>query len=109
MAPLRTNFVLIDVDDAMVDVGKLAPYSEERHHELEDAHGADYIFRRRDDALEVVRTNPNAASLDMLFEQRPARKLGKLLNVLIERGIEVRESKTSTTHVTLSKIGAIVL
>ncbi len=88
MAALRTNFVLVDVEDAMVDVGKLLPYSEERHRELEDAHGTDYIFRRRDDALEVVRTNPNAASLDMPVEQRPARKLGKLLNVLIERGIE---------------------
>lgn len=27
MAALRTNFVLVDVDDAMVDVGKLAPYT----------------------------------------------------------------------------------
>jgi hypothetical protein len=87
LAPLRTNFVLVDVDDAMVDVGKLAPYSEERHRELEAAHGEDYVFRRRDDALEVVRTNLNA-TFDMPFEQRPARKLGKLLNVLIDRGIE---------------------
>lgn len=88
MATLRTNFVLVDVDDVMVDVGKVTPYSQEHHRKLEQEHGADYVFRRRDEVLEVVRTNPAATSLDMPAEQRPARKLGKLLNVLVERGIE---------------------
>lgn len=93
---LRTNFILIDVDEAMVDVGRIEPYSAENHRELEAAHGTDYVFRRRDDALEAVRTNPAAASLDMPIEQRPVRKQGKLLNVLIERGIE--------NHILSSKI-----
>jgi len=88
LAALRTNFVLVDLEDAKVDVGKIVPYSEDRHRELEGTHGTDYIFRRRDDALEVARTTSNAAPLDLPFEQRRARKLGKLLNSLIERGIE---------------------
>ncbi|XXT21720.1 hypothetical protein WME94_09185 [Sorangium sp. So ce429] len=99
MPPLRTNFVVVDVDDAMVEVGKLAPYSEERHRELEDAHGADYVFRRRGDSLEAVRTNPNAALVDMKFEKRSVGKLGKLLNVLVERGFE--------RHVIKPKIGLV--
>lgn len=40
MAALRTNFFLVDVDDAMVDVGTIAPYDEERRNALEEAHGS---------------------------------------------------------------------
>jgi hypothetical protein len=78
----------IDVDDGMVDVGTFAPYSEEQHRELEKVHATDYVFRRRSDVLEAVRINPDAAQLEMPLERRPARKVGRLLNVLIERGIE---------------------
>ncbi|MBX3747808.1 MAG: hypothetical protein KF833_21075 [Verrucomicrobiae bacterium] len=88
MSALRTNFILIDVDDAMIDVGTLASYDKERHRAFEDAHGMDYVFRRRGDSLQAVRTNLSAALLDMKFEPRPANKIGKLLNLLIERGFE---------------------
>lgn len=85
---VKTNFVLVDVDDADVDVGIFAPYDKERHRALEDAHGNDYIFRRCGDSLEAVRVNPSAAMLDMRLEKRPAHRVGKLLNLLIERGFE---------------------
>lgn len=88
MQPLKTNFVLVDVDDAEIDVGTLASYDKEHHHALEDAHGADYVFRRRGDSLEAVRTNPNVALLDMQFEKRGVHDVGKLLNLLVERGFE---------------------
>jgi hypothetical protein len=39
-------------------------------------------------ALEAVRINPDAELLDMRFEQRSVRDIGKLLNVLIERAFE---------------------
>lgn len=99
MAALRTNFFLVDVDDGMVDVGTMAPYDEERHHALEDAHGGDHIFKRRGDALEVVKVAPNCAVLDVTFEQRPARRLGKLLNVLVERAVE--------KHIAGSKVSVV--
>jgi hypothetical protein len=85
---LRTNFALVDVDDAEIDVGTLAPYDKERHRALEDAHGNDYVFLRSGDSLEVVRTDPNAELLDMQFEERSIPEIRKLLNVLIERGFE---------------------
>lgn len=89
MAALRTNFFLVDVDDAMVDVGTIAPYDEERRNALEEAHGTEYVFKRRGDALEVVKLVADAPALDgVSFEQRSARRLGKLLNVLVERAIE---------------------
>ncbi|MGK3996581.1 Piwi domain-containing protein [Sorangium sp. So ce1024] len=78
----------MDVDDVKIEVGTLASYDNERHRALEDAHGNDYVFRRRDDCLEAVRTNPKAALLDMKFEKRAVHKIGKLLNLLIERGFE---------------------
>jgi Piwi domain len=86
--PLKTNFVLVDVDDAEIDVGTFASYDKERHHALEDAHGNDYVFRRRGDSLEAVRTNPNAPLLDMEVEKRSVHDIGKLLNLLVERGFE---------------------
>jgi hypothetical protein len=86
--PLMTNFVLVGVDDADVDVGKLAPYDNERHRTLEDAHGSDYVFRRGGDSLEAVRTNSEAPLLDMEFEKRSVHDVRKLLNLLIERGFE---------------------
>lgn len=88
MRPLKTNFVLVDVDDAEIAVGTLAAYDKERHHALEDAHGNDYVFRRSRDGLEAVRINPDAELLDMRFEKRSVRDIGKLLNVLIERAFE---------------------
>ena len=89
MAALRTNFFLVDVDDAMVDVGTIAPYDEERRNALEEAHGTEYVFKRRGDALEVVKLVAEATALDgVSFEQRSARRLGKLLNVLVERAVE---------------------
>ncbi|WP_438042083.1 Piwi domain-containing protein [Sorangium sp. So ce128] len=88
MGALKTNFVLVDVDDAEIDVGKLATYNKERHRALEDAHGNDYVFRRRGDSLEAVRTNSMAELLDMAFEKRSVRDIGKLLNALVERGFE---------------------
>lgn len=45
MAALRTNFALVGVDDAMFDVGTLAPYGEERHRELEETRGAGLLAR----------------------------------------------------------------
>ncbi|HVJ90182.1 MAG TPA: DUF1016 N-terminal domain-containing protein, partial [Labilithrix sp.] len=86
--PLTTNFVVVEVDDAEIAVGILAPYDRERHHALEDAHGNDYVFRRSRDGLEAVRINPDAALLDMRFEQRSVHDVSKLLNVLIERSFE---------------------
>ncbi|MEZ4224706.1 MAG: Piwi domain-containing protein [Polyangiaceae bacterium] len=89
MAALRTNFFLVDVDDAMVDVGTIAPYDEERRNALEEAYGTEYVFKRRGDALEVVKLVAEATALDgVSFEQRSARRLGKLLNVLVERAVE---------------------
>ena len=89
MAALRTNFFLVDVDDAMVDVGTIAPYDGERRNALEEAHGTEYVFKRRGDALEVVKLGANATTVEgVSFEQRSARRLGKLLNVLVERAIE---------------------
>lgn len=88
MRPLTTNFVLVEVDDAEIAVGTLASYDKERHRALEDAHGNDYVFRRSRDGLEAVRINPDAEPLDMRFEQRPVRDIGKLLNLLIDRGFE---------------------
>ncbi len=86
---LRTNFFLVDVDDAMVDVGTVAPYDEERRNALEEAHGGEYVFRRRGDALEVVKLAPDAPALEGVeFKPRSARRLGRLLNVLVERAIE---------------------
>jgi hypothetical protein len=86
---LTTNFFLVDVDDAMVDVGTMAPYEENRRRVLEETHGDEYLFKRRANALEVVRLKPGAAALDgFQFEQRPARRLAKLLNALVERAIE---------------------
>jgi hypothetical protein len=70
LAALRTNFFLVDVDDSMVDVGTIAPYDEDRHRALEEAHGDQYVFRWRGNALEVVRAAANAASLGMDFKQR---------------------------------------
>lgn len=89
MAALMTNIFLVDVDDAMVDVGTIAPYDEERRNALEQAHGTEHVFRRRGDALEVVKLVADATVLDgVSFEQRSARRLGKLLNVLVDRAIE---------------------
>lgn len=89
-APLRTNLLRVDVDDLTIEVGTLAPYSLETHRTLERTVGADGVVRRRGDVLEVVRTNSRAAALDMPIEKRSTRRLGKLLNILIERGIERR-------------------
>jgi hypothetical protein len=87
LAALRTNFFLVDVDDAMVDVGTIAPYEEERRNALEEAHGSDYVFKRRGDALDVVKLVPAAPPLEgVSFEQRSARRLGKLLNVWASPG-----------------------
>jgi hypothetical protein len=67
----------------------IAPYDEERRNALEEAHGAEYVFKRRGDALDVVKLVPAAPRLEgVSFEQRSARRLGKLLNVLVERAIE---------------------
>ena len=88
MALLRTNFALVGVDDAEIDVGTLAPYEKERHRALEDTHGKDYVFRRSGDSLEAVRVNAKAELLDMQFEKRSTCDMLKLLNVLIERGLE---------------------
>lgn len=88
MRPLKTNFVLVEVDDAEIAVATLAPYDHERHRALEHAHGNDYVFRRSREGLEAVRLNPDAALLDTQFENRSVRDIGKLLNVLIERGFE---------------------
>lgn len=89
MAALMTNLFLVDVDDATVDVGTLAVYDEERRNALEEAHGTDYVFKRRGDALEVVKLVADATVLDgVSFEQRSARRLGRLLNVLVERAVE---------------------
>ena len=88
MQPLKTNFVLVHVDDVEIAVGTLAPYDKERHRALEDAHKNDYVFRRSGDGLEAVRINPDAALLDMQFDNRSVRDIGKLLNVLIEHGFE---------------------
>jgi hypothetical protein len=88
LASLKTNFFLVDVDDATVDVGTMAPYDHERRNSLEEAHGNEYVFKRRGDSLEVVRIALNATELGgASFEQRSARRLGKLLNVLVERAI----------------------
>jgi len=86
--PLKTNLVLVTTENAEIDIGTLAPYDKQRHRALEDAHGADYVFRRRGDSLEAVRTNANATVLDMQFERRSVHDVGNLLNVLIERGFE---------------------
>jgi hypothetical protein len=67
---LKTNFVLVEVDDAEIAVATLAPYDHERHRGLQDAHGNDYVFRRSRERLEAVRINPDAALLDMRFESR---------------------------------------
>lgn len=96
---VRTNFVLVDVDNALIDVGTLAPYDKDRHHALESAHGNDYIFRRRGDSLEVVPIRSNEALPDMKFEKRPVHKIGKLLNLIIERGFE--------RHIIMPKIALV--
>jgi hypothetical protein len=100
LAALRTNFFLVDVDDAIVDVGTIAPYDEERRKALEKARGANRVFKRRGDALDVVKLVPDASPLEgVLFEQRSARRLGKLLNVLVERAIEKHLASSKVSFV----------
>ncbi|MDX2087841.1 MAG: Piwi domain-containing protein [Kofleriaceae bacterium] len=100
MAALRTNFFLVDVEDATVDVGTITPYDEERRNALEVAHGTHYAFKRRGDALDVVMLAPDAPPLEgVSFEQRSVRRLGKLINVLVERGIEKHLASSKVSFV----------
>lgn len=85
---ILTNIASVAIGDGEIELATLQPYDRDEHRRLERAHAGTHVFRRRGDSLEAVAVSQDAPLLDAAVHRRAGKKLGGLLDMLIERGVE---------------------
>lgn len=83
-----TNIASVVIAAGDIELATFQPYDRDEHKRLERTHAGTHVFRRRSDSLEAVALSPDAPRLDATYQTRSARKLGGLVDMLIERGVE---------------------
>lgn len=82
------NIASVEIGPGDIELATFHPYDRDEHKRLERAHAGTHVFRRRGNSLEAVAVSLDAPRLDATYQVRSAMKLGGLVDMLIERGLE---------------------